>query len=592
MILRSALELPEIFYTFAKHFTLFQTADLALDPQLEEEEFQLDLDGEEAKISSGSRKGLFYGLQELLSQSPQMPSRKLCLKRKPAAPERVLKLYLPPPTEEGLEEFRRIVYFAARCKFNAVMLELGGALEYKSHPEINEGWLHYAEIMNEYPGKTLEIRDRFPWCKNSIHTENGGGKIVPQEMFLKLVEICHSVFMEVIPEMPSLSHSDYLLTRHPELAERPSDPYPDCCCPQDPGYHRLFDDLLDEVIVLLHPARIHIGHDEYYSVGLCPRCKGIPPAELYAQDIDRIGFRLRKQNIIPVIWGENLLDSHWKTGEPIGGAEKPESTHCEGREALHPSADLIRCQPEIYHWYWNVDRTLEKVYEEREMPYVFANLNPPVMPDWENRISAPFARGVCISNWGSTNCKTLQRNGIFYELAYAEKLLWTPWEERTSHPETDQAVFHFLYREFTPQTTENERLLQITHTTSTPIRFQYFFDGFLLDENFFLLGWHVFFLEETKEIRKFPVIFGTNISNRKMDPSLKEDPSGLSDAFFLEHQYKEISCSTLPEQDENGHFWYHCRYLVPATVRNVRYLRFEPLHALVPEVAVKNFSLL
>jgi hexosaminidase len=101
------------------------------------------------------------------------------------------------------------------------MLELGGALEYKSHPEINEGWQEYAAFMNEYPGKTIVMQNCFGWEKNSIHSENGGGKIVPQEMFLKLVNYCRERFMDVIPEMPSLSHSDYLLTRHRELAERP-----------------------------------------------------------------------------------------------------------------------------------------------------------------------------------------------------------------------------------------------------------------------------------------------------------------------------------------------------------------------------------
>ena len=152
---------------------------------------------------------------------------------------------------------------------------------------------------------------------------------------------------------------------------------------------------------------------------------------------------------------------------------------------------------------------------------------------------------------------------------------------------------NFLYREFTPAVTQEQRLLQITHTTGTPIKFQYFFDGFLLDENHFMLGWHVFQLEGTGEICKFPVIFGTNISNSDVDSNLLQpDPAGLADAFFLEHQYKEISCTTLPEQDADGSFWYTCRFPVSKKAGSLRYLRFEPAHALVPEIKVREFSLL
>ena len=93
--------------------------------------------------------------------------------------EVAIKVYVS-MDEKGLEEFKKIIDFAAGCKYNTVMLELGGALEYKSHPEINEGWLEYASFMNEYPGKTLVMQNCFGWEKNSIHSENGGGKIVPQ----------------------------------------------------------------------------------------------------------------------------------------------------------------------------------------------------------------------------------------------------------------------------------------------------------------------------------------------------------------------------------------------------------------------------
>lgn len=36
---------------------------------------------------------------------------------------------------------------------------------------------------------------------------------------------CRERFFEIIPEMPTLSQCDYLLTRHPELRERANDDF-------------------------------------------------------------------------------------------------------------------------------------------------------------------------------------------------------------------------------------------------------------------------------------------------------------------------------------------------------------------------------
>ena len=300
-------QLPEIFSVFAARLKADIKLTFIKQADLKEEEFILTVTKSGATVKASTHAGMFFGLQELISDVRDNGFREFSIQSAPIVPERVLKLYLPEPTEQGYDEFCRIVDFAARCKYNTIMLELGGALEYKSHPEINEGWQEYAAFMNEYPGKTIVMQNCFGWEKNSIHSENGGGKIVPQVLFLKLVDYCRERFMDVIPEMPSLSHSDYLLTRHRELAERPEDPFPDCCCPLNPGYHKLFQDLLEEVIDLIHPKKIHICHDECYTIGLCPECSKREVTELFAGDINRIGAWLNERGIKPIVWGEKFL---------------------------------------------------------------------------------------------------------------------------------------------------------------------------------------------------------------------------------------------------------------------------------------------
>lgn len=42
----------------------------------------------------------------------------------------------------------------------------------KRHPEINEGWVEYCTIFQEYNNKLKDVQNCMPWNKNSIHWED------------------------------------------------------------------------------------------------------------------------------------------------------------------------------------------------------------------------------------------------------------------------------------------------------------------------------------------------------------------------------------------------------------------------------------
>ncbi len=538
-------------------------------------------------VYSATERGCFYALQGVLTKLELDGFRSFVLFESPRG-SCGIKLYLPEPTDAGFRDFRRVIDLAARCKCSFVMLELGGALEYKSHPEINQAWVEYCSIMNEYPGKTLDIQNKFPWRKNSIHSENGGGKFLTQEQFMSLVDYCRKRFMEVIPEMPSLSHSDYLLYSHRELAERAGDPFPDTCCPLDPGYHRLYFELLDEVIELMQPQKLNFGHDEFYTMNQCPRCRGKDPVKLYADDVNTIAGYLRAKNVEPVIWGEKLLDSHWRTGEPIGGAAIPESDNLEALPAIYPAAELIE-NVTIMHWYWTVDRQLDKVYEKKNMPYYFANLSPAMVKDWEKRISAPLVKGCCVSNWGELSMRTLQRNGVLYDMVYTSLLMWNSALGEADFDGIDQTVFKLLY-DFRSVPAQSTKQLEVTHTVETDVKFQYFFDGFLLDESTFYLGEHCF-ADKTGRKLRFPVIMGSNISNSHVLPQRGEDPEQLRDSYVYDLQHTEVAGECLKTVDDSGKVWYTCRFDLPDEVENLTCTGFEAAAGRQYQVELKTFSI-
>ena len=78
----------------------------------------------------------------------------------------------------------------------------------------------------------------------------------------------------MIPEVPSLGHCDYLMMGNPDIAERADDPYPDTYCPSNPKSYQILFDVIDEIIDVFEPSIMNIGHDEYYTIGVCEKCRG------------------------------------------------------------------------------------------------------------------------------------------------------------------------------------------------------------------------------------------------------------------------------------------------------------------------------
>ena len=144
------------------------------------------------------------------------------------------------------------------------------------------------------------------WAKNSIHADNGGGSFITQDEMREIIAYCREREIEVIPEVPSLSHSDYIVMAHPDLNERKEDTYPDTYCPSNPKSYEILFDILDEVIEVFHPEYVNIGHDECYTLAKCDRCKGKAPADLYVEDITKINNYLNARDIKAIMWGEKV----------------------------------------------------------------------------------------------------------------------------------------------------------------------------------------------------------------------------------------------------------------------------------------------
>lgn len=102
---------------------------------------------------------------------------------------------------------------------------------------------------------------------------------------------------------------------HPELAENKG--IPKSYCPRNPVIQILVEDMLSEIIGLLHPKYFHVGLDEIndYTTPMlnqignkdCTRCRMDSPAHIFAEGINRLNDLCKKKGCAMMMWGDQLL---------------------------------------------------------------------------------------------------------------------------------------------------------------------------------------------------------------------------------------------------------------------------------------------
>lgn len=538
----------------------------------EDEAYAIEIAATGIEVYARSARGSLYGAATLMRMAEEGLIRFGVVYNRPTCPVRGLKLYMP--RREGMDYFKQFVDMLCRFQYNTVVLEVGGAMEYNKHPEINEGWVRYCEEMSEYSGKAIEVQDRtYPWYKNSMHVENGGGSYLSQEEVRELVRYCKERYIEVVPEVPSLSHCDYLLINHPELAERKEDPYPDTYCPSDERSYELLFDVLDEVLDVFGPQTVHVGHDEYYSIGLCERCKGKPAENLYADDLRRIHAYLAERGVRTMIWCEKLIDAEDKYGEKWGGAERPMKSHVTGEPfgetipATYRAIDLLPADIQMLNWYWGMEKQYDRLFLDRGMPLIYGNVEGPAFAGWKERLRAG-ARGGIISNWSETAEGNLQRNGILLSMAYMAFLFWRDDYEESAYGRVLESAFEALYRD------KNRRLpgrlssnsaersagtshIEVVHTTDAFRAYKLFFDGVFLDQEEYRIGAYTLVYEDGSEI-EISICYGYNISNkdRSWDRILSADPAPLKkESYQVDDSLFETAYTTRPIPTAEGTYY-------------------------------------
>ena len=388
------------------------------------EGYILSVNGNSIVVASNTGNGALFGfesLRQIIKYNDEgLHVPQLIVKDAPRYSFRGIKLYLP--GRENIEFFKRFIKdFAALYKFNTIILELNANMRLVRHPELNIGTIEFERHLN------FSRLDRPPGVhqeyQNSSHQDNADGDILEKEEVSDLVNYIRKFNIEVIPELPSLTHAYYLLFGHRELAENINQDYPDTYCPLKPGIYKIYFDVLDEYIDVIHPSIIHVGHDEWrMEKDLCELCRGKDYGQLFADDLKKIHDYLANKGIKTAIWGDHLLESvtekdhqTWKSSAGyqynIPGALRPELVS----ESI--PKDIV-----IFNWFWD-DINNDKQVSDFGFQQVYGNLRPEI-DNWQERSGIKGIIGGAPSSWAATTEHNFGKDQIFDFLGCAN-LLWS-----------------------------------------------------------------------------------------------------------------------------------------------------------------------
>ena len=324
---------------------------------------------------------------------------------------RGVHILLPPPEELPFAK-RLIKYLISPMGYNYVILEFAGGMRFDSHPEITEAVIHAKQMAREgkWPG--------FP------HGEAGGVTVIEKADVASYIDYIRSFGIDVIPEVQSLGHVQFMTIAHPDIAEREDTIetavdqrfadantgkfYAHCYCPSNEKSYKILFDLMDEIIDVAKPTKyVHAGHDEVYQIGVCPVCREKDPADLYYNDVMRIHDHLAAKGLKMMIWSDMLQSaSSYKTVSAIDRLPK----------------DIVMMD---FIWYFHLGKDIEENLTEKGFPVLIGNLYSSHFPRFEKRVQNPRIFGGEMSFWTRVSEEVLGREGKIYDLFFTAEMLWS-----------------------------------------------------------------------------------------------------------------------------------------------------------------------
>ena len=405
-----------------------------VDPTDENESYSISVSKNGAVIVGASRIAILWGACRLFDLWDEGTLPVIEIKDKPDVPMRGFHMGLP--RVDRIDFAKRLVkYVLLPLGYNHIILEFNGDMRYDSHPEITEKWLESEKLFREGKGKRV------------MHADIGAdGTALEKSEVRELVEYIESYGIEVIPEVQTLSHIEYITNAHPELAElgkyflekcdvdldklRSENYVPEisdtndsginhpnifdhCYCPRHKGCMDIVFDIIDEVVEVVRPRRyVHIGHDEVYHIGLCRDCREKGAPRVYVEHVKALHAYLAKKGLKTMLWSDMLHTDMYYTGEEYDFV----------RRELPKDLMLLD-----FTWYYHLDKDIEDFLLPEGYEIMMGNLYSSHYPRFAERIKKNGMVGGEVSTWTAVSEEQFALNGKFFDLPYTAEMLWNAY---------------------------------------------------------------------------------------------------------------------------------------------------------------------
>ncbi|MCQ2445437.1 MAG: family 20 glycosylhydrolase [Clostridia bacterium] len=411
------------------------------DKTLAKEQYHVESSEDCLKAAASDRLGLLYAAAAMLMAVKDGVVCPLKVEDHPYKPFRGAHFGLP--KRENIPFFKRLIRdLLVPMKYNTLFIEVARGMTYDSHPEINAVWNQVEDDFEA--GRGAQAAHAAMVC---------GGRSLEKDEVRDIVTYAESFGLEVIPEIQSLSHVQYITMAHPEIGEvapeekagqdkaeefstadiRPEKKHAHCYCAADERSYEILFDIADEVIDVFKPKRyVHMGHDEVYEIGVCEKCRDRDPAELFASDVKRIHDYLAKKGLKMMIWGDMLHDvTTYKTPPAIDLIPK----------------DIILLD---FIWYFHFDKDLEDRLLSHGFRVIMGNLYSSHYPRYASRAAKEGILGGQVSMWVDTEENRLAYEGKLYDMLYTAGMLWREGynaDARRSYDERLRPLLHKLRKD-------------------------------------------------------------------------------------------------------------------------------------------------
>lgn len=386
------------------------------DASYEDERYTVFTEDNKVTVKAKKRLPLLFGCDTLI----QLYDKKLGIRLANCddAPSKEFRgFHLGLPHKSQIEFVKRLCrYVLVPMRFNTLIVEFAGGMRFDSHPEISEAWLK--SIENFKAG----LQPALP------HSEMVSNRsLLEKEDVRDLLDYARSFGIEIVPEVQSWGHVQYITYAHPEIAEieekkievddtraedaRPASFYHHSYCPSLKESLDIIHDLIDEIIEVARPERyVHIGHDEIYQVGLCKRCRTRNPADIYVEHVTHLHDYLLEKGYKTMMWSDMIHP------EPV-------TVYKTAPARTRLPKDILMLD---FIWYFenNLPLDIEDDLLKEGYKVAIGNLYSPNFPRYESRMAKDGMIGGQTSTWVIVDEENFADNGKFFDASYLSEMLW------------------------------------------------------------------------------------------------------------------------------------------------------------------------